>query len=193
MQEGGTHKPSDLSDGQAKVPSPQTKVPSPQAKVPSPQVKVIAPQPLRAVGSTITVQSIVTMDPHAAALAEGFDSVQESLDKGDMPAVITDLKFRVKWVNTAYKRLVGQPKCSWLASTVGGSADEESPASLRLAGDVYLICDGTQLPADIAAFSCRVGIQWNHEGEHSAMAVPSEVVRLDDATAGSLYVWGFDL
>ncbi|KAG0562047.1 hypothetical protein KC19_9G113300 [Ceratodon purpureus] len=179
MQEGGAHKSSNL--------------PEVQAKVLSPPAKVIAPQPVRAIGSTIKVQSIVTVDPHAAPLTDGFESVQESLDKGDMPSVITDLKFRVRWVNTAYKRLVGQPKCSWLASTVGGSAEEDTKASLRIAGDVSLVCDASQLPVDIAAFSCRVGIQWNHQGDLSAMSVPSEVVRLDDGAAGSLYVWGFDV
>lgn len=148
---------------------------------------------MRAVGSTITVQSIVTIDTHTAPLTEPFESVQERLDIADMPSVLTDLKFRVRWVNTAYKRLVGQPKCSWLASAVGVSADDDSPPSLRLAGDVSLIWDGSQLPPDIAAFTCRVGIQWSHQGEHSAMPVPSEVVRLEDAAVGGLYVWGFDV
>jgi hypothetical protein len=164
-----------MQEGVALLPEVQVKV-----------AKVIAPQALRAVGSTITVQSVVTVDPHAAPLTDGVESVQENLDEGDMPSVITDLKFRVRWVNSAYKRLVGQPKCSWLAS-------KEDEDSLRLAGDVSLVCDGAQLPDDIAAFSCLVGIHWNHQGEHSAVAVPSEVVRLDDATAGSLYVWGFDV
>lgn len=179
MQEGGAHQSCNM--------------PEIQAKVPSPPAKVIAPQPLRAVGSTIIVQNIVMVDPHATPLSDGFESVQENLDKGDMPSVITDLNFRVRWVNIAYKRLVGQPKCPWLASTVGGSAEEEPSGSLRLAGDVSLVCDGSQLPTNIAAFSCRVGIQWNHQGEHSAMSVPSEVVRLDDGTEESLYVWGFDV
>lgn len=151
------------------------------------QAKVIAPQPLRAVGSTITVQTIDTLNPNAAPLTDSYESVQESLNKGDMPSVITDLRFRVRWVNTAYKRLVGQPKCSWLATTVGD--EESSAAPLRLAGDVSLVCDGMQLPDGIAAFTCRVGIQWSHQGEHSAMSVPSEVARLDDDS----YVWRFDV
>lgn len=180
LPEAGTHNPSNLSEGQEQAQAPV-------------QAKVLAPQPVRAVGSTITVQAIVTTDPHTAPLTEPFESVQERLDKADMPSVLTDLKFRVRWANTAYKRLVGQPKCSWLASAVGVSADDDSPPSLRLAGDVSLVCDGSQLPADIAAFTCRVRIQWSHEGEHSAMSVPSEVVRLDDAIVGGLYVWGFDV
>ncbi|XP_024389040.1 uncharacterized protein [Physcomitrium patens] len=173
LPEGGTHGSSSISEVQAKV---------------------IAPQPVRAVGSTITVQTIVSFDRHSVPLTETFQDVQERLDKGDMPYVVTDLKFRVKWVNTAYKRLVGQPKLSWLASTVGSGADhEDSPASLRLAGDVSLVCDGAQIMDEIAAFTCRVGIHWSHQGEHSAMSVPSEVFRLEDGTAGSMYVWGFDV
>jgi len=148
------------------------------------QTKVIAPQPLRAVGSTITVQTIDTLNPNAAPLTESYEFVQESLNKGDMPSVITDHRFRVRWVNTAYKRLVGQPKCSWLASAVG---DNDAP--LRLAGDVSLVCDGMQLPDGIPAFTCHVGIQWSHQGEHSAMSVPSEVARLDSNS----YVWRFDV
>lgn len=180
MHEGVAHKPSNLFDGQAKAIAPQA--------------TVIAPQPVRAVGSTITVESVDYLDPHAAAFTEGVESVRESLDKGDMPSVITDLSFRVRWVNTAYKRLVGQPKCSWLASTVGGTSDgEDSPASHRLAGDVLLICDGSQLPDGIAAFTCRVGIKWSHQGDHCATGVTSEVVRLEDETGGGLYVWGFDI
>lgn len=161
MHEGGTHI---QSEGQAKV---------------------IAPQPLRAVGSTITVQSIDTLNPNAAPLPGSYEVVQESLNKGDMPSVITDLRFRVRWVNTAYKRLVGQPKCSWLASAVG-----EDEAPLRLAGDVSLVCEGLQLPDGIPAFTCHVGIQWSHQGEHSAMSVPSEVVRLLDNDS---HVWRFDV
>lgn len=153
------------------------------------EAKVIAPQPLRAVGSTITVQSIDTMNPNAYPLAESYETVQESLNKGEMPSVITDLRFRVRWVNTAYKRLVGQPKCSWLATTVGD--DEAAAAAIphRLAGDVSLICDGMALPEGVPAFTCRVGIQWSHQGEHSAMSVPSQVARLDDDS----YVWRFDV
>lgn len=180
MHEGGTHKPSNLLEGQFKVTSPQA--------------KVIAPLPVSALGSTITVESIESLDPHAAPLSEDFESVLETLSTVDMPSVITDLRFRVKWINTAYKIMVGQPKCSWLASTVGGAVDHvDSPASHRLGGDVLLVCDGTQLPEGIAAFTCRVGIRWSHQGDHCATSVPSEVVRLDDETAGGLFVWGFDV
>lgn len=156
------------------------------------QAKLIAPQPLRAVGSTITVQAIDTVNPNASPLGESVEYVQESLNQGDLPSVITDRRFRVRWVNTAYKRLVGQPKCSWLASTAGvGVAGDEEVAPLRLAGDVTLVCDGTlHLPDGIPAFTCRVGIQWSHQGEHSAMSVPSQVARLLDSDA---YVWRFDV
>ncbi|KAG0553698.1 hypothetical protein KC19_12G032200 [Ceratodon purpureus] len=273
------------------------------------QAKVLAPQPVRAVGSTITVQTIVTVDPHSAPLTDGLKYVQESLEKGHMPSVLTDLKFRVRWVNTAYKRLVGQPKCSllpsagrasavdyslqpsrwpsagrtsafhdyslqpsrlpsagrasafddllpsslrsaigasavddslpsslrsaigasavddslpsslrsaigasavddslpsWftsafknslpsrLRSAIGASADDDSlPSLCLLPDDVSLVCDGSLLPANTAAFTCQARIQWSHEGEHSVVSVPSQVVRLDDATDGSLYVWRF--
>ena len=178
LPDGGTHNPSNLSEGQEQAQG---------------QAGVLAPQPVRAVGSTITVHNVVTLDPHSTPLTEPFESVQERLDKAEMPSVLTDLKFRVRWVNSAYKRLVGQPKLTWLASAVNVSADDDSPPSLRLAGDVSLVCDASQLPPEIAAFTCRVGIQWSHQGEHSAMSVPSQVVRLDDATVGGLYVWGFDV
>lgn len=162
-----------------------------------PQAKVIAPQAVRPVGSTITLQTVVRSDPHVAAQTESFESVQERLERGDMPSMITDSRDRVRWVNSAYKRMVGQPKCSWLASTVnnGCGGDEESPAQVRLAGDVSLICDGAQLPAEAGAFQCWVRIQWSHQGEHSAMSVPAGVVRLDDGTPGgsSLYAWAFDV
>lgn len=154
------------------------------------EAKVIAPQPLRAVGSTITVQTIDSLNPNASPWTESYEAVQESLNKGDMPSVITDLRFRVRWVNTAYKRLVGQPKCSWLATTVLGD-DDAAAASLRLAGDVALICnDGMQVPEGVPAFTCRVGIHWSHQGEHSAMSVPSQVARLDNNDS---YVWRFDV
>lgn len=182
MHEGGSHISSNTSGSQAQAAQQQHQQP-----------KVIAPQPLRAVGSTITVQTVDTLNPNAAPLTESYDSVQERLNKGDMPSVITDLRFRVRWVNTAYKRLVGQPKCSWLATTVG-DGDGDSAAPLRLAGDVSLVCDGMHLPEAIPAFTCRVGIQWSHQGEHSAMSVPSEVARLDDDGSGtSSYVWRFDV
>lgn len=154
---------------------------------------MIAPQPVRAVGSTIYLESISSSDVHAASLGETLELAQERLEKGDMPSVITDIRHRVRWVNTAYKRMLGQPECLWLASTMGCNNDEDPRAQARLAGEVSLVCDSIQPPAEPAVFLCGVRIQWSNQGEHSTMSVPAEVVRLYDATSGCMRLWRFDV
>ncbi|KAG0612363.1 hypothetical protein M758_6G021700 [Ceratodon purpureus] len=151
-----------------------------------------------AVRSTMTVQSIETLDSHIVPLKEDLGAVQKRLDTVDMPHVITDLRTRVKWVNASYRRLVREPmpKPLWLATkALGSSADEESLASLRRLGYVTLVFGDEELPDGIAGFTCRVEIRWSvDDGEPSVMSVPSDVVKLDDVTiSGYSYVWGLDI
>ncbi|KAH8947857.1 hypothetical protein BDL97_11G065700 [Sphagnum fallax] len=156
--------------------------------------KVIAPQPIRAVGSTIFLECITKVNQLASPMLGTVEAFQDQLEKLLLPTVITDLRHRVRWVNTAYKQMVGQPEFAWLSSTVGGNSEPEAPSQTRLAGDVSLVCAGEQPPVDAAEFSCQVRIQWTKGGgENSSLACPVDVIRLDEDSSGPLFVWKFDI
>ncbi|CAK9860735.1 unnamed protein product [Sphagnum jensenii] len=156
--------------------------------------KVIAPQPIRAVGSTIFLECITKVNQLASPMLGTVEAFQDQLEKLLLPTVITDLRHRVRWVNTAYKQMVGQPEFAWLSSTVGGNSEPEAPSQTRLAGDVSLVCAGEQPPVDAAEFSCQVRIQWTKGGgENSSLGCPVDVIRLDEDSSGPLFVWKFDI
>ncbi|KAH9305900.1 hypothetical protein KI387_010304 [Taxus chinensis] len=59
--------------------------------------------------------------------------------KETFPALISDSKNRVKWANSAYKKMVGQPECSCLESTVCCYNDNsEGPLTSMINGEVVL-------------------------------------------------------
>jgi hypothetical protein len=156
--------------------------------------KVIAPQPIRAVGSTIFLECITKVNQLASPMLGTVEAFQDQLEKLLLPTVITDLRYRVRWVNTAYKQMVGQPEFAWLSSTVGGNSEPEAPSQTRLAGDVSFVCAGEQPPVDAAEFSCQVRIQWTKGGgENNSLVCPVDVIRLDEDSSGPLFVWKFDI
>lgn len=152
---------------------------------------LITPQPIRAVESTLTVERVVGMDYHAAPITENVERVKEELESKQGPAVITDQQNRVSWVNSAYKKLVGQPECSWLASTMGPNASRDSHPQSRLMGEVMLSCDEELLTLS-PVFSCRVNVRWANDGDENSISVPSEVSRIDNDMRGIMFLWKLD-
>ncbi|KAL3696353.1 hypothetical protein R1sor_010429 [Riccia sorocarpa] len=152
---------------------------------------VIAPQPIRPVGSTLTVSSITRSNLAGPPITDSLESVKEQLEGTPMPAIVTDYRSRVRYVNSAYKQMVGQPECPWL-STVGKKSVRDNAQHSRLTGEVLLTCKENLEHLD-AGFSCRVLVQWGKQGKENAMTVSCEVSRLENDKVGSMYVWKLDV
>lgn len=154
---------------------------------------VIMPQPIRLIGSTVSLVSITDLQSQTSPLPDTLDLVKKQLEAEASPAFISDSSNLVRWVNTAYKQMVGQPECLWLNSTVGDSLDCESLQSPRPAGGVVLCCS-VGVPVAAPAFSGCVNIQWTNAGERNCMTLPCDVIRLDCCSNGRvMLVWKFDI
>lgn len=153
---------------------------------------VIMPQPIRLIGSTVSLVSITDLQSQSSPLPDTLELVKKQLEEEASPSFISDSNNLVRWVNTAYKQMVGQPECRWLNSTVGDSLDCDSLQSPRPAGEVLLCCS-VGVPA-APAFSGRVNIQWTNAGERNCMTLPCDVTRLDCCSNGRvILVWKFDI
>ncbi|XWS21301.1 hypothetical protein CRYUN_Cryun30bG0043900 [Craigia yunnanensis] len=78
-----------------------------------PTTSVIAPQPIRPVGSCISV-GCINEDPSlnpTMKLPKKPEEVEEEVESEALPAVISDSNNKVRLANSAYKEMVGQPKC----------------------------------------------------------------------------------
>ena len=51
-------------------------------------------------------------------LPKKSEEVEEEVDSEALPGVISDSNNKVRLANSAYKKMVGQPKCPWLDSMV---------------------------------------------------------------------------
>lgn len=155
--------------------------------------KVNSPQPVKLVGSTICLERVIKTKQLAVPMVGTLESVQEKWQKTLVPTVVTDFNYKVRWVNPAYVQMVGEPERSWLASTVGYRADVEPFSQTRLVGEVSFVCAGDQVPANAAAFSCQVRVQWTVCGQQHSLVVPTDVFRLDEDSTGPMFVWQFNV
>lgn len=162
----------------------------------SKKAMVIMPQALRPVGSSVLVECITDTNLQASPLLCGggggggsMEEIEEQLEADNCPALISDSNNRVRWANSAYKQMVGQPECSWLESPAGNA----HPKVMRINGEVVLILQRFQLPHSAPAFSCRVKIQWTNGGEKSSMTLPCDVIRSDGDLKDCFYAWKFDV
>lgn len=152
---------------------------------------VIMPQALRPVGSTVLVECITDTNSQACPLCGSMEEIEEQLEADNCPALISDFNNRVRWANSAYKQMVGQPECSWLESPAAGNA--HAAKVMRINGEIVLILQRFQLPQSATAFSCRVKIQWTNGGEKSSMTLPCDVTRSDGDSKDCFYAWKFDV
>lgn len=147
--------------------------------------RVIMPQPLRPVGSSVVVECIT--DTHLqeemnTASMMSMEEVEEQLESKTSPCLISDSQKTVRWSNSAYRQMVGQPECSWL--------EKESNKVVRIQGKILLLFN-LQLPQNVSAFSCRVKIQWNNAGDKTSITVPCDVFRFNGN--GHSLAWHFDI
>ncbi|KAH7426436.1 hypothetical protein KP509_10G001800 [Ceratopteris richardii] len=153
--------------------------------------KVIIPQPIRLVDSVISVESITDVQ-NGNVGSVSLEHAKRQLEESNLPALITDSLNVVRWVNTAYKAMVGQPKCPWLTSTVkdGGFSSKASPT---ITGEVLLSCN-VKIPTFAMCFSGRVNVQWTRNTrERSSMTLPCDVTAVMAEHARKMLVWRFDI
>jgi hypothetical protein len=153
--------------------------------------RVVTPQPLRPVGSTIRFENITPLASDASLAVKGsFELIKRQFDRWATPVILTDLKNRARWVNAAYKKLVGQPPCTWLASAV---SKENNLEQLRLTGGIIVVGleDLKTLPASL---QCNVKVSWPQGGAGKLQESGCMGTRIDSVGSEVLgYLWRFDV
>ena len=159
---------------------------------------VIAPQPVRPVGSSICVRSI-SEDLSQVMVAQAPkrpEEVEEEVEAEVLPAVISDSNNKVRIANSAYKELVGQPECSWLASMVtstDGRLGLGSGSCKRIGGEVVLqLCD-SMVPFSSNGFSCWVRIEWGSDGNKNSVNAFCDVIRISCESKDYVFTWRFHI
>uniref|UniRef100_A0A0D9X0X4 DUF7950 domain-containing protein n=1 Tax=Leersia perrieri TaxID=77586 RepID=A0A0D9X0X4_9ORYZ len=149
--------------------------------------KVISPRAVRPVGSTIHVESVhaAAADAADAAVAKTAEEVEAELESDDLPAVVSDSGNRVRLVNDAYKRMVGQPECPWLDAVAA------TAASRRISGEVALVVAEPPPPETCTGFSCSAKIAWERDGKWSSVRAPCDVTPLQCESRDYAFVWRF--
>ncbi|KAL5198822.1 hypothetical protein ABZP36_002334 [Zizania latifolia] len=148
--------------------------------------KVISPRAVRPVGSTIHVES-VHIDVGRPAAPKTAEEVEAELESDALPAVVSDSSNRVRLVNDAYKRMVGQPECPWLDAVA-------TAASRRISGEVVLVVSEVppaSLPETCKGFSCSVKIEWERDGRWSSIHAPCDISRLQCESRDYAFTWRF--
>uniref|UniRef100_A0A5B7B270 DUF7950 domain-containing protein n=1 Tax=Davidia involucrata TaxID=16924 RepID=A0A5B7B270_DAVIN len=153
---------------------------------------VIAPQPVRPVGSSISVGCISEVQGSSPAnqVPKNRQEVEEEVESEALPAVVSDSNNKVRMANSAYKEMVGQPECSWLDSMV--TCDGGSSACRRICGEVMLqFSESSVPPVTSKRFSCWVRIEWASNGKKSSINAFSDVMRLSCESKDYLFAWRF--
>lgn len=154
---------------------------------------VIAPQPIRPVGSTISV-GCISEDPSSIPplqLPKKPEEVEQEVECESLPAVISDSKYRVRLANSAYKEMVGQPECSWLDLMVTGDGRIGGSSCKRICGEVTLHLPDSKVPTSSNGFSCWVRIEWGEEGKKKSINSFCDVIRLSCESKDYLFTWRF--
>ncbi|KAK3231216.1 hypothetical protein Dsin_003097 [Dipteronia sinensis] len=169
-----------------------------QLQAPSSTTSVISPQPIRPVGSSITVGCIsegTSLNP-AVQVPKKQEEVEEEVESETLPAIISDSNNKVRMANSAYKEMVGQPECSWLDCMVTNNDGKLGGHSCkRICGGVMLrFCDSNKVPAISSSsngFSCWVRIEWGSVGNKNSINAFCDVIRLSCESKDYLFSWRF--
>lgn len=161
---------------------------------------VIAPQPVRPVGSTISILDCVTMEEDEdGPSSEGSEikvtkkEAEEVVERERLPAVITDSNNKVRLANSAYREMVGQPECSWLG--LGNNNGKRK----RIGGEVMLrvgeeskeVVEG-HMPKK--GFCCQVKIEWAGRSDiknKKCISALCEAKRLSCESKDYVFAWRF--
>lgn len=159
-----------------------------------PICNVIAPQPVRLVGSSISV-GCISEDPNLTPpvqVPKKPEEVEEEVECEALPAVISDSNNKVRLANSAYKEMVGQPECLWLDSMVTGDGRFGGISCKRICGEVILhLSDHSRVPASSKGFSCWVRIEWGSGGKKKSINAFCDVIRLSCESKDYVFTWRF--
>jgi hypothetical protein len=157
-------------------------------------INVIVPQPIRPIGSCISVGcinevSVSTIPYVTQQKPKKPEELEQEVESEELPAVISDSYNRVRMVNSAYKEMVGQPECPWLEIQCGSSSCK------RISGEVTLhLSDSTSnIPISSNGFSCWVRIEWeNNDQKKNCVNAFCDVVKLCcDQSRDYVFTWRF--
>ncbi|KAE8714388.1 hypothetical protein F3Y22_tig00110198pilonHSYRG00283 [Hibiscus syriacus] len=147
---------------------------------------VIAPQPIRLVGSTISV-GCITENPNLTSPMQVLkkpEEAEEEVESEALPAVVSDSNNKVRLANSAYNEMIGQPECPWLNSMVRGGGK-------RICGEVMLRLSDSRVPLESNGFSCWTRIEWGSEGKKKSIKALCDVIRLSCQSNDYLFTWRF--
>ncbi|KAK4795644.1 hypothetical protein SAY86_027970 [Trapa natans] len=170
---------------------------------------VITPQPLRAVGSCITIGPITggPLRPpmYIPVVWRNREELVEEIESEELPAVITDSNNKVRLVNSPYREMVGQPECSWLDSMMprtaaytdhrkGSTSSSRCRRTRRISGEVALqLFTGDEVPFLPEAFTCWAKIEWGSGSRKSLAKAFCEVNKLSYGSKDYVYAWRFHI
>uniref|UniRef100_A0A5B7B5U9 DUF7950 domain-containing protein n=1 Tax=Davidia involucrata TaxID=16924 RepID=A0A5B7B5U9_DAVIN len=165
-----------------------------QLQGPTTSTNIIAPQPVRPVGSSISV-GCINHDQgsnSATQVPKKGEEVEEDVESEALPAVVSDSNNKVRMANSAYKEMVGQPECSWLDTMVSSDGRHGAGgACMRICGEVMLQFSDSSVPVSSNGFSCWVRIEWGSNGKKSSINAFSDVMRLSCESRDYLFAWRF--
>ncbi|KAH7439454.1 hypothetical protein KP509_04G061700 [Ceratopteris richardii] len=149
--------------------------------------RIIVPEPRRPACSVISVETTTAISNAELELKYSSEHVESQLEASNLPGLIADLLNVVRWVNTAYKAMVGQPECPWLTSTVHS-------CSPTIAGAV-LLSSNVDIPTSASSFSGRVNVKWTRRssGHPTSMTLPCDVTAFGTEHSRRMLAWQFDI
>ncbi|XP_043723546.1 uncharacterized protein LOC122670655 [Telopea speciosissima] len=131
--------------------------------------KVVMPQPVRPVGSLVTVERVTEVYVDGEDLGSTDEERKKNLKRDTCPGFISNGLNMVEWTNEAYKRMIGEgesrPEMVWLVTK-------------------------ERLPLTCPAFACLVRLQYTCRKEKHSLTVPCDVWRRMD---GGGFAWRLDV
>ncbi|MCL7049988.1 hypothetical protein MKW94_000627 [Papaver nudicaule] len=142
---------------------------------------VVIPQPVRPVGSCVTVSSIITEEVGLGFLGRTDEEKKINLEKDTCPGFISDGLNRVIWTNEAYRKLVNQDGF--------GCGGVERPEMVWL-----VMNESLPLRSCEEGFVCRVKLQYTCNKERHSLIVPCDVWKMNGGGGGGGgFAWRLDV
>eukprot|EP00250_Pteridium_aquilinum_P012023 c20460_g1_i1 orf=122-2413(+) len=144
--------------------------------------------------TTVTLESITEVHMgEGAATVECVEMVEARLGvAGSMPAFITDCTSRVRWVNAAFKQMLGdsEQQGNSMVMMMHGTGSNNVGVVKHEPPELTFVCSAEKIPRSAWAFSGRVNLEWMKAGKRRSMTVPCDVSRL---VTTATWVWKFDI
>ncbi|GKV20056.1 hypothetical protein SLEP1_g30230 [Rubroshorea leprosula] len=164
-----------------------------QLRGPTLSSSVIAPQPVRPVGSSISVRCI-SEDPGLTLhvqFTERPEEVEEEVESDTLPAVISDSNNKERLANSAYKEIIGQPECPWLNSMVTTDGKMGRHSCDRISREIMLHLSDSRVPVSSNGFSCWVRIKWRSKGNKHSINTFCDAIKLSCQSRDYLFTGRF--